>query len=278
LISKDILKLAIEKKERENFRFWLILRQARKDKSGHFRLSDLPRYLHGYYKFSDHSNNKRFIQAKYNQFNKSIFFRHLKGDLFQVVGEKRLLIDHTGNATTHKYKIPAQVLKSKRDFLDYCIGVFLSNSTYSNNKVADIFKVTPRRIQQATHRNDKTALIVKEHRNVLTYTETLADAYSLNQTLSDVYQIKGTKILTISGQFYVSLNTTNKYHFQDVIRKKGTARKGTLVKREKPEQYFKSMFKKTASGKYYRERFGNLLYFNDPVYSFQDYLNEHGCL
>lgn len=285
MLSKDIIKACLESGESiETLRNWVILRKDCNGRSGLFTLQDNISVLknRGYKSLNNKSNVNKFNVARSEMFYNSILFTPLKNGLFKFNSEKKVLINYKGNRSTVKYKIPESYLNNKRLFLDFCIGVYAAYSGFGNKRVAEAFKITGRRVQTATSRNDTEGLFLKEQRKVLEFFPDSSQALKMAYNLKE-QGIISSKPFQFNKDYAISLNTSNKITPLVLRRVNGKSRKvsGHTQRTERSvERWFKPVFqgKGIRDIKCYWEDKLNakVLMFNESVYKLGDFISKHG--
>jgi len=285
LISKDILLTCQDAGESlESLRNWLILRKDYNGRSGMFTLKENISAIkgRGLKSLDNKSNVNKFNSARSELFYNSILFTPLKNELFKFKSEKQILIDYKGNCSTIKYKIPESHLNNKKLFLDFCIGMYSDKKNYSNKRIAAAFKITERRVQLATHRNDAAGLFIKTQRKVLEFFPNRSEALKTASNLRQM-NIYSSKPFQFGKDIAISLNTSNKITSNVLRRIKGksqTAAGHTQRTDKVIKKMFIPVFKGKGSGDIRRiwENTLNakIMMFNESVYNLGDFICQHG--
>jgi hypothetical protein len=214
-ISRDAVKIAIEKNEKENFRIYTILRQANISR-GEFFVGQLAGMLSNKI---DPSNRKKLIHNLYSKLNKSIFFEHIEGNKFRIVSQKKILIKHKGNSKTTVFRVPLCTVSSRQRFRDIIIGLYIGTGK-SNETASKAFNCSVRRIQLATARNHKAGLILKQIRRKIEVFETLEEAREAKDKCQQIGIITSNAFSYKRG-YAISVGHTNSYSLMFSRRYKG---------------------------------------------------------
>jgi hypothetical protein len=266
-LSRELAKIATERKELANFRDYTALRSCNFIR-GEFTLRDLARI----YKIS---NTSKFIKQRYKKFINSIFFVHTKGDRFRYVSYKRILIKYNNTANSMIYHLPGFAISTQRAFNDACIGICIGKEM-SNDKAVKTLKFQKRRIQYATARNNDNGLIYKTIRKVVEPFGTFEDA-KLTQIEAVKDGIYCGNPFRFKGSYAIALNRTNRYSSNISRRYKGKALKKAHETNETERKYKPAFRGKGArlTREKYENQYGCKFYEFAKNYSFHRFIEDY---
>jgi hypothetical protein len=234
-------------KDQDVYKLYLIAETYLHNKRGYFTLDELIIVLRdtlGYDSLKQKSNIFKFKEALHTTlFNSPIFFKHIENEQFKIISNRKVL--HSLGTSKYKstyYYIPQEYLhkKNKTLFRDAIIGCFLLlNKGYSNDQVAKHFNITRARVQYATRRNNKSGVIEKHLRYVMTPCNTRKDAIEVRKALWEL------EISTVMKKkenvWYICCYRTNSYN-----SKLQSHKSGVRPSAEKRESTFKRKYSKVT--------------------------------
>jgi hypothetical protein len=216
-LSRDLIKIAIENNELNNYNNYLKLQKSNLP-CGQFTLLQLAQ-ITNHKSLKNKSNFNRWKSVTYKQLIGSEFVCHVKGDTFQIISWKKILVKHKGNAKTSFYRVPLCAISTRQAFKDRCIGLFIGREK-SNKTAANAFKCSERRVQFATSRNNKVSLITKQARRKIEVFKTQVEAQKAMEKCNDI-GVNTSNVFKYKLEYGISVGHTNSYQILISRRYKG---------------------------------------------------------
>jgi hypothetical protein len=208
--------------EIESYRLYLIANTYLNHKRGSFTIEEFTNLLINKFNqksLKNTSNLNKFKKQLYQKLiQSSIFFIHINENTFQFISYRKILNNFNISKVEDNYwHFPLENVKNnfyalqKKTFLDLIIGSFLLfHKEISNQQVADQFKITVMRVQQATRRNNEVDVIKKTTRLVETQCEDKKDAIEKQKKLWNVGICS--KVKSKGKKYFIYCYRTNAYN------------------------------------------------------------------
>ena len=266
----------------DDYRYYVIARHHYALRSGIFSLDEFCDLLHAEYGYSSlhrrpGNDRKRFKERLWAELSSSTLFSMLSDNRLKANSERGLLSRYNkGNNKTGWFEIPDMaILRSKKQFFDFCVGVLLSGNKFRANKnIAGFCGVTVRRIRQATARNHKQDHFHKQFNFIEDFSGSYEEVERFRAILYNVHGISSPLPYKRKGEWVLRLNAPNSYHSNVLSGFKGDRAQPTVVTGKKERCWFMPAREKDKQLKLFKD-YNKRWFFNSSIYSTDHYIQDH---